>query len=225
MSIPSAEIDAWRAGHRRVCDLVLQASPAELERHVPATPDWTARALVSHMVGLAADVLDGDEPDDHNPDWTQAQVEARRGRSGVELVEEWRGLAGDLVAWMAGHGTRPLNDVLVHEQDLRGALRRAGAREAPGVDVVRRRMAGRLAGALGELPSLALVGPRWQWASRGPVADAAAVLEAPDFDLLRALCSRRTAEQLRGWTTHGDVTAYLPGFAGLGDLPTRPLPE
>ncbi|KQT94489.1 hypothetical protein ASG49_06360 [Marmoricola sp. Leaf446] len=225
MTSPSSEIDAWRSGHRRVCDLVLQASPAELERHVPATPDWTARDLVSHMVGLAADVLGGDEPDDHNPGWTQAQVDARRGRSGVELVEEWRGLADDLAAWMADHGTRPLNDVLIHEQDLRGALRRAGARDAPGVDVVRRRMAGRLGTTLGEVPALGLVGPTWQWASRGAAADADTVLEASDFDLLRALCSRRTAEQLRGWTTRGDVTAYLPALAGLGDLPTRPLAE
>lgn len=221
----SYETDAWRAAHRRVCDLVLQASPAELERHLPATPDWTARDLVSHMVGLAADVLDGDEPDDHNPGWTQAQVDARRGRSGADLVAEWRDLADDLVAWMGEHGTRPLNDVLIHEQDLRGGLRRAGARDAPGVDVVRRRMAGRLEATLGERPPLALVGPTWQWASRGSAADAATVLEADDFDLLRALCSRRTAEQLRGWTTRGDVTDLLPAFAGLGDLPARPLPE
>lgn len=219
------EIDAWRAAHRRVCDLVLQASPAELGRHLPATPDWTARDLVSHVVGLAADVLAGDEPDDHNSGWTQAQVDARRGRTGVELVEEWRGLADDLADWMADHGTRPLNDVLIHEQDLRGGLRRAGARDAPGVDVVRRRMAGRLATTLGEQPSLALVGPTWRWVSHGTVEGAATVLEADDFDLLRALCSRRTAEQLRTWTVRGDVEPYLAAFAGLGDLPVRPLPE
>lgn len=221
----SYEIDAWRAAQRRVCDLVLQATPAELERHLPATPDWTARDLVSHMVGLAADVLAGDEPDDHNAGWTQAQVDARRDRSGAELVEEWRGLADDLAAWMADHGTRPLNDVLIHEQDLRAGLRRAGARDAPGVDVVRRRMADRLATALGEQPAVALVGPTWRWVSHGTLDGAATVLEADDFDLLRALCSRRTAEQLRGWTTRGDVTAALPAFAGLGDLPARPLPE
>lgn len=221
----SSEVDAWRSAHRRVCDLVTQASPAELERPVPATPGWTARELVSHVVGLGADVLAGDEPDDHHAAWTQAQVDARHGRSGTELVEEWRGLADDLVSWMTAHGTRPLNDVLVHEQDLRGALRRAGAREAPGVDVVRRRMARRLTTAVGELPPLALVGPHWQWVSRGPVAEAATVVEASDFDLLRALCSRRTAEQLRRWTTRGDVAAYLPAFAGLGDLPLRQLPE
>ncbi len=221
----SSETDAWRSAHRRVCELVVQATPAELERRVPATPGWTARELVSHVVGLGADVLAGDEPDDHNAGWTQAQVDARQDRSGAELVAEWRDLADDLVAWMGEHGTRPLNDVLIHEQDLRGGLGRAGARDAPGVDVVRRRMAGRLAAAVGERPPLALVGPTWSWASQGTVDGAATVVEADDFDLLRALCSRRTAEQLRGWTTRGDVTPYLAAFAGLGEPPARPLPE
>lgn len=51
------------------------------------------------------------------------------------------------------------------------------------------------------------------------------VIEAPAFDLTRALMSRRTAQQLRGWTTTGDVSSCLDAFAGLGALPEQPLPE
>ena len=47
---------------------------------MPACPDWTARDLFSHMVGLGSDVVAGDEPDDHNPDWTAKQVEKRKDR-------------------------------------------------------------------------------------------------------------------------------------------------
>ena len=50
-------------------------------------------------------------------------------------------------------------------------------------------------------------------------------LSAPDFDLARALMSRRTAAQLREWTTGGDIEEYLPLFSGLGPLPDSPLPE
>lgn len=45
----------------------MSAQPSEAtEWYVPACPDWTAHDLFSHMVGLGADVLVGDQPDDHN---------------------------------------------------------------------------------------------------------------------------------------------------------------
>jgi hypothetical protein len=120
---------------------------------------------------------------------------------------------------MGDHGSRPLNDVVIHEQDLRSAVGRPGARDTAGFVTVRDRMAerfGRTAPAV-----IALVGDSWAW---GP-PDAPARLEASDFDLGRALTSRRTAAQLRSWTRRGDVTAYLPAFAGLGDLPEEELTE
>src|SRR5689334_13370230 len=139
------EVTAWQDTVERVCRLVQEAGSERMERRVPATPDWTGRDLLSHMVGLGADVLAGDEPDDHNATWTQAQVDARRGRSAEELVAEWRGLSGDLAAWMREHGTRPLGDAVIHEQDLRGALGVPGARDTEAFGVVRDRMAGRFA--------------------------------------------------------------------------------
>lgn len=212
-------IAAWSEAHERVCALVPSLSAAEAEARVPACPDWTVRDLLSHVVGLGADVLAGDEPDDHNETWTAAQVEARRDRSATELVEEWRALAPDLVAWMREHGSRPLNDVVVHELDLRSAVGRPGARDTAGLAVVRDRMASRFGAAAPE--GIALVGDSWSW---GP-ASAPTRVRASDFDLFRALTARRTTDQLRGWTEAGDVTPYLDAFAALGDLPTEPLPE
>jgi uncharacterized protein (TIGR03083 family) len=218
-------LTAWREAFERVDVLVEGLDATEVETRVPACPDWTVRDLLSHMVGLGADVLDGDEPDDHNSAWTRRQVEARRGRSAAELLAEWRGLADPLVAWMQEHGSRPLNDVVIHEQDLRGAVGVVGGRDSDGLRIVRERMAGRFAGRLGDLPPVALVSAEWTWCSQAEVADAAVVIEADAFDLARALTSRRTAEQLRSWTRRGDVAPYLGAFAGLGPLPTAPLPE
>ena len=223
------EITEWRAAVERVCALVQSASEEERGRRVPATPDWTVRDLLSHMVGLGADVLAGDEPDDHNETWTRAQVDARSERTIEELVAEWRGVVDPLSAWMRDHGTRPLGDVVIHEQDLRSALDRRGARDADGLRAVRGRMAGRLAKAVQGLPTIALVASDdgWTWTSDGSDdSDSAAVLvEAPAFDLFRAVTSRRTAGQLESWTMRGDVGAYLDAFAGLGSLPADPLPE
>ena len=150
-------MQAWRDAFDRVCALVERLDPAAFATMVPACPDWTVRDLLSHMVGLGADVLAGDEPDDHNSAWTQRQVAARRGRPGADLLAEWRGLAEPLMAWMREHGSRPLNDVVIHEQDLRGAVGVVGGRDSDGLRIVRDRMAGRFARALDGLPPVALV--------------------------------------------------------------------
>jgi len=146
---------AWRDAFDRVCALVERLDDAELDARVPACPDWTARDLLAHMVGLGVDVLAGDEPDDHNSGWTQRQVDARRGRSAADLLAEWRDAADDLTGWMREHGSRPLNDVVIHEQDLRGAVGTAGGRDSAGLRIVRDRMAARFASRLDALPPIA----------------------------------------------------------------------
>jgi uncharacterized protein (TIGR03083 family) len=216
------DIEEWTAAQRRVIELTegLDADRAALT--VPACPAWTVRGLLSHMIGLGADVVRGDEPDDHNSTWTQRQVDERAGRDVPTLLAEWRALTEPLRAWMADHGTRPLADVIIHEQDLRGALGVPGARDTPGLAAVRDRFVDRFAARLGGLPPIALVGQHWRWASGDPPA---VVLEADDFDLTRALLSRRSAHQLRTWTTRGDVTDHLAAFGALGQLPDTDLTE
>lgn len=229
-------IAEWHSAQARVSALVAGLDEEQLATSVPACPDWTVRDLLSHVVGLGTDVLGGDEPDDHNERWTQAQVSARAEHSAHDLLREWAGVAERLPTWMAGHGTRPLNDVIIHEQDLRSAVAAPGARDTDGLAIVRQRMAERLGRAVADsgLPPLALEEsprpgrPAWSWCSTGDPADAghaAVVLRASGFELARALATRRTAEQLRAWTVRGDVDAYLDAFAGLGPLPVTPLPE
>lgn len=222
--------EEWSAGHERVCALVEQVArdhPDHLERRVPATPDWTGRQLLAHMVGLGADVLDGDEPDDHHEGWTRAQVESRATSSALELVAEWRALADRMETYLREQSPRPLGDLLIHEQDLRGGLGTPGARASAGLAMVRATMAGRLGAAVREagLAPLALEereGP-WRWAS-GDGAPGA-LLRADGFDLFRAVTTRRTADQLRSYLAAGDVEPYLPHLALLGPLPGDPLPE
>ena len=213
----------WRDVVVRVSDLALSLSPEQVAQHVPACPDWTARDLLAHMVGLGADVVDDNEPDDHDEAWTQAQVDARAGRTVAELVAEWQALVPGLSAWMTVHDSRPLNDAVIHEQDLRGAVGEPGAQDTAALHIVRDRLAERVGGRLGDLAPLALRGPGWQWTSEGSADDAAVVLEAPDVDLARALMGRRTPAELRSYVVRGDVEDYLDAFAHLGPLPDAPL--
>lgn len=219
------DIDEWAAAQQRVMGLAETLSPAQVAATVPACPDWTVRNLLSHMIGLGADVVRGDEPDDHNSTWTQAQVDQRADHDVPALLAEWRALTGPLSAWMREHGTRPLNDIVIHEQDLRGAIGIPGAQDTPGLHTVRDRLTGRFAKRLADLPPIALIGEQWRWTSAGDPAYAAVAIEASDFDLTRAIMSRRSAAQLRAWTTRGDIEAHLDAFRVLGPLPVTDLTE
>ena len=158
------EIAEWSRAQARVIAVMEAATDEQVGRTVPACPDWTAKDLFAHMVGLGSDVVAGDEPDDHNPDWTAKQVDERRDRSVADLVTEWRETAEPLRAWMAEHGTRPLGDVVIHEQDLRGALGVSGGQDTDGLAAIRDRF------ARGSAP-VCPRGPRWGWwgrPGRGP---------------------------------------------------------
>jgi uncharacterized protein (TIGR03083 family) len=218
-------VDEWTRAQQRVIDLVMGLPPERAELRVPACPAWTVRDLLSHMVGLGVDVVAGDEPDDHNETWTGRQVAERSGRDVAALVAEWQAVAGPLRDWMRANNVRPLGDVIIHEQDLRGALGVPGGQDSDGVRAIRERFVGRFAPRVADLPPLALVGGTWTWVSRGSVEDADVVIRASDFDLARALVTRRSANQLRSWTVRGDVTPYLDAFAMLGPLPTGALTE
>ncbi|GAA2061003.1 maleylpyruvate isomerase N-terminal domain-containing protein [Williamsia deligens] len=216
-------VTEWTAAQQRVIGLVGAASSRAVESRVPACPDWTVRDLLSHMVGIGADVVAGHEPDDHDADWTAAQVASRRDRDVAELIAEWRGLTGPMCDHLRQSGDRPVTDITIHEQDLRGALRIRGATDTDAFRHVRDRFAGRLGDRLGDLPTVELRGHHWNW--RSADGDPAVVIAAGDADLARALVSRRSAAQLRAWTIVGDVEPCLGAFAVLGALPTVDLAE
>ena len=220
-------IAEWTEAQERVIALVEGLDAETAGRHVPATPDWTVHDLLAHMVGLGVDVVRGDEPDDHNSAWTQRQVDERASADIAAIVAEWRDVTGPLQQWMRENGPRPLGDVIIHEQDLRGALGRPGAQDTPAFAAIRDRMAGRVHDGVTQagLPPLELAGPRWTVVLGGEGGDAAVRLEAPDFDLARMLMSRRSAAQVRSWAVRGDVEPYLEQLGALGPLPDRELPE
>jgi uncharacterized protein (TIGR03083 family) len=218
-------IEEWTQSQNRVIELVDGISAADAEKTVPACPDWTVRNLLSHVIGLDADVIKGDEPDDHNPTWTQRQVDERAEHDIATLVAEWRELTAPLQDWMRSNGARPMGDVLIHEQDLRGALGVSGAQDSDGLKALRDRMAVGFTAAVeqAELPGINLVSLQWQIQAGNGAADV--TVNASEFDLTRALMSRRSADQLRAWTTDGDIEPYLPMFASLGSLPATALTE
>lgn len=217
----------WRWAYERVSTLVAETEetdPKALERTVPACPGWTARELVAHMIGVDRDVLADDVADDMGEEWTQKHVDERSGRSTRDLLDEWNGLADDLETLVREQDDAPLGDVIIHEQDLRSALGTPGARDNGGLAAVRDQMADQLGERLDGRGPVRLEAADTGWTWQSAEGEPALVLRAPEFDLARALTTRRTADQLRSWAT-GDVEAFLDDFAGLGPLPEQELPE
>ncbi len=183
----------------RVIGLVGALTAEQAQVRVPACPDWTVRDLLSHMVGLGADVVAGDEPDDHNAAWTANQVATRRDHDVAALVTEWEGWPGRLREWMREHGTRPLSR---RDHPRAGPARRARRARRPGLGGGARRpgpVRGPASAArVGDLPPMALVGDCWRWDVRAAAPTTPRSSSARRSSSWPARCvTRRSAHQLR----------------------------
>ena len=109
-----------------------------------------------------------------------------------------------------------LGDLVTHEHDLRGAVGSPGARDSGGVTAATytyvRRLGSRIKTA--ELPTLLVVGSNEQWPAGKEEPQAS--VGATDFELMRGLTGRRTAEEIRAFEWDGDPEAYLPHFSMYG---------
>ena len=129
--------EIYRDTRSRVSDLVRTLDDADRHASVPACPGWTVRDLLSHLAGLPADVNAGRIEGAGTDPWTAAQLAARTGRSCDELLEEWEreAPAFEQILPMI-QPPRPLYDIVVHEQDMRGAVGVPGGRDHEGVAIV-----------------------------------------------------------------------------------------
>jgi uncharacterized protein (TIGR03083 family) len=218
----------------------------ELMTVIPACPAWTVRDLVAHMTGVAADAIAARFPlvNPHGP-WAERQpvidaftaehVTSRRDMTIDGVRAEWAQHEGVLVQMLCGQQAFPAEsipiidwmvvcDIAAHNQDLRGALGLPGDRDRAGVTLsLQRYVAGlsqRIAAA--ELPPLGLCTESSDYLV-GEGAPSITVT-ASEWDLFRALGSRRSASQIRAYRWSGDADPYLTLFPAYG-LPTNDLVE
>jgi uncharacterized protein (TIGR03083 family) len=211
--------DRYADARARVVSLVADISDEQTATPVPGTPRWTVRELVSHMVGGPVDFLAGNLTDAGGESWTQAQVEARRGRSVASLLDEWDGVADGLdTAIRDGHVPAPVSfDVITHEQDLRGALGAPATPDPLAVRFVTDGFAARVERVVAKagLPPLQISDPAGGWC-RGP--DGGLHAEASEFEWFRALTGRRSTGQVSTFAWSGDPAPYLDLLSPFGPL-------
>ncbi len=135
----------YREGRGRVTALVATLDDAQMQTPVPACPAWRVHDLLCHLVGLPGDVNAGRIEGAGTDPWTAAQIAAHCDNTRDELLEEWarEAQAFEEILPMIDP-PRPVFDLVVHEQDLRGAIGVPGARDSAGVRwLVFRSLAGR----------------------------------------------------------------------------------
>lgn len=219
---------AYAGVRKRVGELVLSLDSEDLEKRVPACPDWTIKNLVSHMTGIAADMIAGNVAEAGQDDWTTAQIATRNDRSMQEIVDEWNEVGSQLEAALEhlhpAVGALTVGDVVTHEHDARQALGRSGARDsdavAIGLDIYVRRFGRRIRDA--GLPTLE-VKTESQTLQAGKEEPIGAV-GGSEFELLRSLTGRRTLDQIKAldWTV--DSGPYLGVFSSY-DVPSQEIDE
>lgn len=228
--------DVYETLRQRVTSTVRSCEPGELERVVPATPEWCVRDVLAHVVGLAADLnasrfpAPGDDP----AAWTAQQVEARRAVPLDELLAEWDRegpvFAGGLRLFGAEVGAHFVADLHAHHTDVLAALGRPGDDDPATVALALAHYAGFLHDQL--------VADRWgavELVTDGgvrrvgpPDAPVRARVSGAPLDLVRSLSGRRTLAQIRALSWDGAADAFLAWYraalaaTGSYELPVVP---
>jgi len=199
---------------RRLMATVRSLDSDALALTVPATPAWSVRDVVAHVIGIAHDlnaerfdVTDSDE-------WTARQVRERRDASIDDLEAEWDHEAPRFEEGLRvfGYevGSHFVGDLLQHVADIHHAvgLDPIDDDEALAVgldfylDTCHQALVAHDRGALGVQ---ATDPPRDRW-TLGAGREVA-TLEATRYELFRAIGGRRSQRQLRAMSWTGDVDA------------------
>jgi hypothetical protein len=103
-------------------------------------------------------------------------------------------------------------DATLHEQDIRGALDRPGARDAESVVVALGFVEDALDSfvRLNALPTLRVVSP--EWTTVAGEGEPSVTVEASRFELFRTFGGRRSTEQFLALSWSGDPVPYLRIF-------------
>jgi uncharacterized protein (TIGR03083 family) len=204
---------------------VLDTTPeAELARVVPSCPDWTVHQLLAHVVSIPAALASGRQPNGPINDWLSELVAERSDQPASSLHDEWRALDSALDALLSGGAALLFGDLAIHEHDLRGALGRPD-HEALEVDAMLPRTVTAFRKPLQEagLAPLAVRCGDQVWRSHD--GEPGWTLIVDPWTAVRAVNSRRTADELRALPSQGDADPYLPILDAHLPLPVQSLDE
>lgn len=191
----------YRKAREQVAELVRSLGPEELQAPVPACPGWTVHGVVSHLAGMATDTINGRLQGTPGPEQTAAQVGERADTPTSIVLREWERAGSQMEALLGKAGNRragPVIGVVVHEQDIRGALGLPGNRQGPLIDLAVDDAAQVFFNKV-DSAGLARIKVAAESALAPVIGEETAPvsLRASRFELFRAMYGRRSRSQLR----------------------------
>lgn len=236
--------DAYVEVQRRLIGTVVDLDEDGSESAVRSCPGWSVRDTLAHHVGAMADAVSGNMPEfgddfDLFGDWEDSlrvfaamsarQIKERSSRSVAAIVDEWREVTPLLLPMIRGEvpfpaptpavaGALAINDVVVHEGDIRQALGLAPAPTCAALSLA----LGNYAFALDmRVRSMGLPALRLAYEGKERVLGGdqpAATLRADRHTMVRVLAARRSAEQILTLDWEGDPTPYVDVLPAYGPV-------
>ncbi|MEG8181967.1 maleylpyruvate isomerase family mycothiol-dependent enzyme [Nocardia terpenica] len=215
---------AYRAVRRGLADLAARLRD-RADATVPATPGWTVREVIAHVVEISGKVASrtGGEPG------ARGATPARASAEIADLLTTWDRVGATVDRMLPE--LPPLRarilmmDSLTHELDVRHAIGAdlAAPQEHPAFTNAFELLVQGFSRGLTEraLPALRLETESEYWiAGEGRPA---ATVRADRFDLYRSLAGRRTREQIASLSWSAEPRRWLPAFEwGPFHLPPHP---
>ena len=124
----------YRDTRERLTSLVAGLDEQALATPVPACPGWQVQDVVAHLAAIVEDALAGRLTGPPSEAETAVQVARYKGRPMPQTLDGWTAGAPRFEEVISALDIPPaVIDVASHEQDIRGALGRPGARDCPAV--------------------------------------------------------------------------------------------
>jgi uncharacterized protein (TIGR03083 family) len=202
----------YRETRERLTALVAALDEAELGAPVPACPGWTVADVIGHLAAIPEDALAGRLTGPPSEEETAAQVDRFRGRPMAQTLAGWTELAPRFEEVVATFKVRPaVIDVASHEQDIRGAVGRPGARDTE----VIREMSGWLLARLRPPVRLRVTVEDTQ-IQVGPDGAPVLGLTTTWYEAFRWRMGRRSRDQLAALDWSGDPAPVLDHLVIFG---------
>jgi uncharacterized protein (TIGR03083 family) len=116
--------------HARLAVLVAGLDDPALAAPVPACPGWSVQDVVAHLLAVSEDAVAGRLTGPPTDEQTAAQVARFRGHDIRDMLASWELTAAPFGELLAAFDVWPgVIDIASHEQDIRGAVGRPGARD------------------------------------------------------------------------------------------------